>query len=126
VAFDKTGRARPKESADIQPCAASEHAPLEFASIERSRLSAGFAFNQRSADGLDFAAAFLLAPVQVADSFAVIGVMPGVDLCFDPGILSFGLGNGLGHGSHAAISRIRINCLNLSCNNHTAAPAVTS
>ena len=53
-----------------------KHPLLECASIEWPWFPAGFAFNQRSSDGLNLGATFLLPPNEVADVFAVVGVVP--------------------------------------------------
>lgn len=60
---------------------------LERSEVERLRLAALLALDQRLTDGLDLEVAFLLAPDQVADRFAVGRIEPGRDLGLDPCVL---------------------------------------
>jgi hypothetical protein len=77
-----------------------QHPLLECGDIERCRLPAGFAFNQRCTYGLDLSAALLFPLDQVADVFAVVGVVSGVDLSLNPFVLLVRQRNCLAHGSH--------------------------
>lgn len=61
-------------------------APLERGKIERLGLPALLALDQRLTDALTLEATLLLAPDEVADRLAVIGVVAGVDLDGDPPI----------------------------------------
>jgi hypothetical protein len=73
---------------------------LEGAGIEGLWLPAGFTFNQRRADGLNVGATFLFASDEIADVFAVVGIVPSVNLRFNPTVLLVGQSDGLAHGSH--------------------------
>ncbi|MGY2737345.1 hypothetical protein ACVWYO_005092 [Sphingomonas sp. UYP23] len=76
---------------------------LESGKVERLWLPALLALDQRLTDALDLQAPFLLAPDEVTDRLAVIGVAAGVDLGGDPRILLFGQGNGLANGRHIGL-----------------------
>ncbi|MDQ0839739.1 hypothetical protein QFZ54_003591 [Sphingomonas faeni] len=83
-------------------------APLKRSKVERLRLPALFAFDQCLTDALDLKAVFLLAPDEVADCIAVIGVAAGVDLGGDPSILMFGQGYGFTHDRHIGLHVIQL------------------
>jgi len=58
-------------------------AELECGKVERLRLAARFALDQRLTDAVDFKASLLLAADQVADRLAVISIAASVDLRYD-------------------------------------------
>ncbi len=60
---------------------------LEGREVERRRRSALFRPRGGLAEGVDLEASFLLAPDQVTDRLAIVGVMTGMDLRRNPGIL---------------------------------------
>ena len=63
------------------------HFLFELTAIERLRLAAFLALDQRGADCFNIGLARLVAADQVADIFAVIGELSGGDLRLDPVIL---------------------------------------
>src|SRR4030065_154223 len=77
-----------------------EHFSRERARIEGFRFAAGLAFNQCGPQCLNLGTALLLAPNEIANIFAVVGVMPSVNLCLDPDVLLVGQGDGFAHGCH--------------------------
>src|SRR5574344_2241828 len=91
------------------------HLLLERSGVEAPWFTTGLALDQRSANGFDFRAAFLLAPDQVADVLAVVGVMTGVDLCLDPAVLLLGQGDGFADGAHGLTS---LGCVGGVINSH--------
>ena len=76
------------------------HPEFEGLGVERAGGTAGFGLDQRGTDGVDFGRPFLFAADQVADDFAVVGIMAVVDLGLDPGVLLAGNGDGLAHACH--------------------------
>lgn len=91
-----------------------QHPLLEGSSIEGSWFPAGLTFNQRSANGFNFGATLLFAPDQVADAFAVVGVMSSVNLRFNSGVLLVGQSDGLAHGAQDVLSKVNISSMNNS------------
>jgi len=71
---------------------------LERGEVEPLGLAALLALDQRLADRLDLEAPRLLAPDEIADRLAVIGVVSGLDLGADPRILLLGQRDRLAHG----------------------------
>src|SRR5262245_188543 len=76
------------------------HPAQKAVKIEGSRLAALLALDQGLPDRVDFKAPLLLAPNEIADRLAVIGILAGFDLRGDPGVLLVGEGYGLAHRSH--------------------------
>lgn len=90
------------------------HPPLEGSSIEGAWFPARLAFNQHRANGLSFGATFLLAPDEVADAFAVVGVVPSANLRLNPTVLLVGQSDGLAHGAHDVPSKTGVDRVNIS------------
>ena len=63
---------------------------LESACVEALWSSALFTLDQRRADRFDLGAPFLLAPDEISDAFAVVGVVATFDLRLDPIVLLVG------------------------------------
>jgi len=57
---------------------------FERGRTERHGDAAVFTFEQWHANRIDFRSTLLLPPNQIADDFAVIGVVSGINLCLDP------------------------------------------
>ena len=74
---------------------------FERCKIERFRLSALLALDQGVPDRLDFKAALLFALDEVADRFAVVGIVARFDLRSDSRVLLLGQCDGLAHRCHA-------------------------
>lgn len=77
-----------------------QFALLERGKVEPLGLAALLALDQRLADALDVGPPLLLAPDQIADRLAVIGIEPSADLIGDPRILMLCQGNRLAHARH--------------------------
>lgn len=86
-----------------------QHPLLERCSVESTWLAAVFSVDQRTANRVDLSAAFLLASDKVADVFAVVGVVPSINLNLDPVVLPVSQGDCF-FGSHAAASGVIIRC----------------
>ena len=73
----------------------------DCASIEEPWFSAGLTFNQRGADDLNAGSTFLFAPDKIADVFTAVGVVPSVNLRFNPAVLRIGQSDGLTQSSRS-------------------------
>ena len=76
------------------------HPRLERLQIEGLRCAAVFALDQRCTQRIQLPRALLFAANQIADAFAVVGVMPRLNLGLDPAVLLVGEGDGFAHGGH--------------------------
>lgn len=81
----------------------SNFALLEGREVKTLRFAALLALDEGLADRLYFEATFLFTPDQVADCFAVVGVMAGSYLGGNPRILLFGKGDGLAYNGHCIL-----------------------
>ena len=79
-------------------------APLKGLEVEGLRLPALLALDQRLSQALELETPLLLAPNEVADRLAVIGVAAGLDLGGDSRVLLLGQRNGLPDNAHSAFS----------------------
>jgi hypothetical protein len=78
----------------------SPHSFLECGGVKRLRFAAVLAFDQRSANTFRLGAAFLFPPDKIADIFAVVDVVPFVNLRLDPLILLIRQRNGFAYSPH--------------------------
>jgi len=77
-----------------------QHSLFESISIEWPGGTTGFSFSKGCADGFQFSVSLLLSTDQIADIFAVVGVMSRFYLSFDPMVLLVSHGYGFSYGSH--------------------------
>jgi len=75
------------------------HALLKCRNIELPGFAALFSHHQGCAYRLHLRTALLFAPDQVSDKFAVVGVIPCIDLRFDPSVLLVGQRTSASKGS---------------------------
>ncbi len=82
-----------------------QHPLLKCVDVEGAGFSARLTFNQRSANSLKSNATFLFTSDQVSDVFTVVGVIPSVNLRFNPTVLLVSQSDGLAHSSHGGASQ---------------------
>lgn len=76
----------------------SPHPLLERLRVKNLRRATFLAFDQGGAHRLQAGDTLLLPANQVADAFAVVGVMPRLNLGLDPAVLLVGEGDGFADG----------------------------